>query len=98
MRGRRPLGYGFVSFETPEEAEKAAKELDKKDFNGRDVNVEIAKPRTAVNGATKPRPHQKRRTRRGTKEVQYINRINYRCSRSCIPKLCFLSRSTIYLI
>ncbi|CAM0137430.1 hypothetical protein VKS41_003210 [Umbelopsis sp. WA50703] len=69
MRGRRPLGYGFVSFETPEEAEKAAKELDKKDFNGRDVNVEIAKPRTAVNGATKPRPHQKRRTRRGTKEA-----------------------------
>ncbi|KAJ2964071.1 hypothetical protein NQZ79_g1011 [Umbelopsis isabellina] len=69
MRGRRPLGYGFVSFETPEEAEKAAKELDKKDFNGRDVNVEIAKPRTSVNGATKPRPHTKRRTRRGAKEA-----------------------------
>ncbi|KAL1930907.1 hypothetical protein VTP01DRAFT_10044 [Rhizomucor pusillus] len=44
--GRRSLGYGFVAFETAEAAEKAKKELNKKEFEGREVNVEVAKPKT----------------------------------------------------
>jgi RNA recognition motif-containing protein len=71
-RGRRSLGYGFVSFETPEEAEKAAQDLDKKEFGARQVNVEIAKPQSnPVNGTPKPRSQAppKRRQRRENKEV-----------------------------
>ncbi|KAI8579945.1 hypothetical protein K450DRAFT_239847 [Umbelopsis ramanniana AG] len=71
-RGRRSLGYGFVSFETPEEAEKAAQDLDKKEFGARQVNVEIAKPQSnSVNGTPKPRSQAppKRRQRRDNKEA-----------------------------
>lgn len=46
--GRRSLGYGFVGFETAAEAEKARKELNKKELEGREVNVEVAKPKTHV--------------------------------------------------
>ncbi|KAI9284800.1 hypothetical protein BC943DRAFT_346996 [Umbelopsis sp. AD052] len=71
-RGRRSLGYGFVSFETPEEAEKAAQDLDKKEFGARQVNVELAKPQSnSVNGTPKPRSQAppKRRQRRDNKET-----------------------------
>ncbi|KAI7884635.1 RNA-binding domain-containing protein [Lichtheimia hyalospora FSU 10163] len=46
--GRRSLGYGFVGFETAAQAEKARKELNKKELEGREVNVEVAKPKTHV--------------------------------------------------
>ena len=46
--GRRSLGYGFVAFETAAEAEKARKELNKKELEGREVNVEVAKPKAHV--------------------------------------------------
>ncbi|KAG2185287.1 hypothetical protein INT44_002077 [Umbelopsis vinacea] len=71
-RGRRSLGYGFVSFETPEEAEKAAQDLDKKEFGARQVNVELAKPQSnSVNGTPNPRSQAppKRRQRRDNKEA-----------------------------
>lgn len=45
--GRRSLGYGFVAFETSAEAEKARNELNKKSFDGREINVEVAKPKTS---------------------------------------------------
>ncbi|KAI9492273.1 hypothetical protein BDB00DRAFT_765678, partial [Zychaea mexicana] len=48
MHGRRSLGYGFVAFETAAEAEKARKELNKKELEGREVNVEVAKPKAHV--------------------------------------------------
>jgi len=38
----RSLGFGFVSFETLEEAEKAVL-LDKKELDGRAINIEIAR-------------------------------------------------------
>jgi len=38
------LGYGFVEFERKEDAEKACAAMDKKEFEGRPINVEIAKP------------------------------------------------------
>ncbi|ORZ02886.1 hypothetical protein BCR43DRAFT_482336 [Syncephalastrum racemosum] len=45
--GRRSLGYGFVAFGTAAEAEKARNELNKKSFDGREINVEVAKPKTS---------------------------------------------------
>lgn len=38
------MGYGFVTFDKAEDAEKAVAALDKKEIEGRTVNVEIAKP------------------------------------------------------
>jgi RNA recognition motif-containing protein len=52
-RGTRSLGYGFVEFATLEDAEKAAKELDKTQIADRTVNVEIAKPPPATTGSFK---------------------------------------------
>jgi len=44
-RGSRSLGYGFVDFNTEEEANKAVTEMNKKKIDEREINVEIAKPR-----------------------------------------------------
>ncbi|ORX61460.1 RNA-binding domain-containing protein [Hesseltinella vesiculosa] len=41
---RRSAGYGFVTFATLEDASKAAEELDKKELEGREINVELARP------------------------------------------------------
>jgi len=42
---QRSLGYGFVEMESEEEADKAVQLLNKKEIDGRPVNVEVAKPR-----------------------------------------------------
>jgi RNA recognition motif-containing protein len=44
-RGPRSLGYGFVEFENLDDANKAVTILNKKEIDGRQVNVEVAKPR-----------------------------------------------------
>jgi len=44
-RGRRSLGYGFVEFATEEDAVKAVSEMNKKEIDGRPINVELARPR-----------------------------------------------------
>jgi len=44
-RGPRSLGYGFVELESEEEAQKAVALLNKKSVDGREINVELAKPR-----------------------------------------------------
>ncbi|OZJ05566.1 hypothetical protein BZG36_01716 [Bifiguratus adelaidae] len=76
-RGTRSLGYGFVTFETLDEAQKAAENLDKKELGGRVINVEIAKPREPKdeskvrNGEGKGRERKgkgSRRRRAGAKE------------------------------
>jgi len=61
-RGTRSLGYGFVSFETLAEAESATQQLDKKELGGRDINVEVAKPKevTKHKEAAKPKEVSKR--------------------------------------
>jgi len=46
-RGDRSMGYGFVTFEKPEEAETAIKNMDKKTIDSREINVESATPRGA---------------------------------------------------
>lgn len=43
---RRSLGYGFVTFETEQDAQKAAKDLDSTSLDGREINVEVARPKT----------------------------------------------------
>jgi len=44
-RGPRSLGYGFVEMESQEAAENAVRLLNKKEIDGRQINVEVAKPR-----------------------------------------------------
>jgi len=44
-RGPRSLGYGFVELESEEEANKAVELLNKKEIDGRAINVEVARPR-----------------------------------------------------
>lgn len=44
-RGPRSLGYGFVEFGSEAEAKKSVELLNKKEIDGREINVEVAKPR-----------------------------------------------------
>lgn len=44
-RGSRSLGYGFVEMESEEEANKSVELLNKKTIDGREINVEVARPR-----------------------------------------------------
>lgn len=44
MRGTRSAGYGFVTVNTQEAAQKACEALDKKELEGRQVVIEVAKP------------------------------------------------------
>lgn len=41
----RSKGFGFVTFETEEEAQAAIEQLDGQDFQERDLSVSIARPR-----------------------------------------------------
>src|SRR3954470_594281 len=41
----RPRGFGFVTMSTPEEAQKAIDGLHGKSIDGRDLTVNVAKPR-----------------------------------------------------
>lgn len=41
----RPRGFGFVEMAQAEEAQKAIEALDQKDFMGRTLKVNLAKPR-----------------------------------------------------
>ena len=42
----RAKGFGFVTMENEESAKKAIEELDQKEFEGRNLRVNKAKPRT----------------------------------------------------
>jgi len=44
-RGPRSLGYGFVELESEEDAQRAVSVMNKKSIDGREINVELAKPR-----------------------------------------------------
>ncbi len=41
----RPRGFGFVTMTNDDEAKKAIEELNGKDFEGRDLNINEARPR-----------------------------------------------------
>lgn len=68
-RGTRSLGYGFVAYDTFAESERATIELDKKELGGREINVEVAKPKAdgeaARNRAAKGEAGRGRGIRRG---------------------------------
>ncbi|KAN0064220.1 hypothetical protein ACQY0O_003387 [Thecaphora frezii] len=57
-RGTRSLGYGFVTFSSEAEAQKAVQILDKKEVGGRQISVESAKPQA---------PHVEGEGKKGTK-------------------------------
>jgi len=44
-RGKRSLGYGFVELKNEEDAKKCVQAMDKKEIDGRPINVEIAQVR-----------------------------------------------------
>jgi len=56
-RGPRSLGYGFVEFESEQEAQNAVKMMDKVELGTppRPINVEIARPREEEGGEKRPR-------------------------------------------
>jgi RNA recognition motif-containing protein len=43
--GTRSRGYGFVAYETLAQAEQAAATYNKTELGGREINVEVAKPK-----------------------------------------------------
>ncbi|CEJ04837.1 hypothetical protein RMCBS344292_18788 [Rhizopus microsporus] len=63
-RGRRHLGYGFITFEKEEEAKRAAKDLNKKELDGREINVEVARPKSELPTKRTPKVSSSRRKRR----------------------------------
>lgn len=65
-RGPRSLGYGFVEMDSEEDAEKAVELLNKKELNGRQINVEVARPREELKekAETEADSHPPRRRRR----------------------------------
>jgi RNA recognition motif-containing protein len=64
-RGPRSLGYGFVEMADDAAAEAAVKVMDKKVIDGRQINVELAKPRdeSAAAATTAARPARPRAPR-----------------------------------
>ncbi|PPQ72347.1 hypothetical protein CVT24_002063 [Panaeolus cyanescens] len=69
LRGTRSAGYGFVAFATAEAAQKAVDALDKKELDGRQVIVEIAKPSDQKDKEKKEKKAKRRPGRRGSKAV-----------------------------
>ena len=46
----RPRGFGFVTMSSPEEAQKAIDALNGKEFDGRALTVNVARPREERSG------------------------------------------------
>lgn len=69
LRGTRSAGYGFVAVNTAEAAQKAVEELDKKELDGREVIVEIAKPAEQKDQEKKEKKAKRKPGRRGSKAV-----------------------------
>jgi len=59
-RGTRSLGYGFVAFASPEECQAAVEKCHKKELGGREINVEVAKPKSELDAAKKDKDATKR--------------------------------------
>ena len=69
MRGTRSAGYGFVALKTAEAAQKAVDELDKKELDGRQIIVEVAKAPEQKDKDRKEKKARRRPGRRGSKAV-----------------------------
>jgi RNA recognition motif-containing protein len=66
-RGPRSLGYGFVEMESEEDAQKAVQAMNKKEIDGRPINVEVAKPREEGQDAENKSPRGTRGGRGGSR-------------------------------
>jgi len=71
-RVSRSLGYGFVEFESEEEAKKAVELLNKKQIDSREIDVEVARPRDE-NAAPAPRPPRAPRAPRAPRQAANNN-------------------------
>ncbi|KAJ7228831.1 hypothetical protein GGX14DRAFT_415274 [Mycena pura] len=69
LRGTRSAGYGFVALATAEAAQKAVEALDKKELDGRQVIVEVAKPSDQKDKEKKEKKAKRKPGRRGSKAV-----------------------------
>ncbi|KAF7331941.1 RNA-binding domain-containing protein [Mycena kentingensis (nom. inval.)] len=69
LRGTRSAGYGFVALSTAEAAQKAVEALDKKELDGRQVIVEVAKPSEQKEKEKKEKKAKRKPGRRGSKAV-----------------------------
>jgi len=69
LRGTRSAGYGFVAMSTAEAAKKAVELLNKKELDGRQVIVEVAKPADQKDKEKKEKRAKRRPGRRGGKAV-----------------------------
>ncbi|TFK43347.1 hypothetical protein BDQ12DRAFT_175139 [Crucibulum laeve] len=69
LRGTRSAGYGFVALASAEAVQKAVDALDKKELEGRQVIVEIAKPSDQKDKERKEKKAKRRPGRRGSKAV-----------------------------
>jgi RNA recognition motif-containing protein len=69
LRGTRSAGYGFVAMSSTEAAKKAVELLDKKELDGRQVIVEVAKPADQKDKEKKEKRAKRRPGRRGSKAV-----------------------------
>jgi RNA recognition motif-containing protein len=69
-RGTRSLGYGFVAFNTAEECQAAVDKLHKKELSGREINVEIAKPKAEIIAARKERQDGDSPKKTGSRRVR----------------------------
>jgi len=78
-RGRRSLGYGFVTYETEQLAVAAHQSLNKQTFNDREINVELAKPHQEGEGRAR---HDGFRGRRGGRA--YSSRVEGTPSKSTL--------------
>jgi len=55
-RGARSLGYGFVAFATAADCDAAVEKCHKKELDGREINVEVAKPKSDLYPKRERRP------------------------------------------
>jgi len=69
LRGTRSAGYGFVALSSAEAAQRAVDALDKKELDGRQVIVEVAKPSDQKDKEKKEKKAKRRPGRRGSKAV-----------------------------
>jgi len=54
-RGARSLGYGFIAFSSADECQAAVDKCHKQELGGREINVELAKPKAELEAAKKER-------------------------------------------
>jgi len=68
-RGTRSLGYGFVAFSSADECHAAVEKCHKKELGGREINVEIAKPKSELDAAKVKKEGDKPRKRKPKKKA-----------------------------